>query len=89
MTSDVNAYHKARERGNLQLHLLNNGRLVLSTMVQNPDPYYSPQRFLPDRGLMGDCESNITIRYTVNPSNALTLLPQDDGSFNITHFTVE
>ena len=58
-------------------------------MVQNPDPHDSPQRFLHDRGIMGDCEPNTTIRDTVNPSNPLTLLPQDDSSFDITHFTVE
>ena len=88
-TSDVNAYHKARARGNLQLHLLNNGRLVSSTVVQNPNPHYVPHRFLSDGGIIGDCELNITISDTVNPPNALMLLPQDNGSFDINHLTVE
>ena len=88
-TSDVNAYHEARARGDLQLHLLNNGRLASNTMVQNLDPHYAPQRFLPDGGIMGDYEPNVTIRDTVNPSNALTLLPRVNGSFAINYLTVE
>ena len=58
-------------------------------MLQNPDPHYTQQCFPPDGGTMGDYKPNVTIRDTVNPSNALTLLPQDDDSFNIIHFTVE
>ena len=42
MTSDVNAYHEAGTCGDMQLTLLSNGRLVLSTMIQNPDPHYVP-----------------------------------------------
>ena len=32
-TSDINAYHEAREHGDLQLHFLDNDQLVSSTMV--------------------------------------------------------
>ena len=87
-TSGINAYHEACKHGDLQLHLLNNSRLVSSTMVQNPDVHYSQRRFPPDGGIMGDCEPNVTICDTVTPSNALALAPRDDGSFDITHFTV-
>ena len=66
MTSDVNAYHKARERGNLQLHLLDNGRLVSSTMVQNPDLHYSSRRLPPDEGIRRDYEPNVIIHDTVS-----------------------
>ena len=88
-TSDVNAYHEASTYGDMQLTLLSNGRLVSSTMMQNPDPHYAPQRLPPDEGIMGDYKLNVTIRDTVTPSSVLALVPRDDGSFNTTHLTVE
>ena len=87
-TSDINAYHEAHGHSNLQLHFLDNGRLVSRTMVHNPDLHYSPRRFPSDGGIMGDCKPNVTIRDTVTPFSALALAPRDNGSFDITHFTV-
>ena len=87
-TSDINAYHKARKHGDLEPHLLDNGRLVSSTMVQNPDLHYSPRRFPPSGDIMGDYEPSVMIHDIVTPSSALALAPRDNGSFDITHFTV-
>ena len=87
--SDVNAYHEAGTCGDMQLVLLSNVCLVSSTMVQNPDPHCAPQRFPSDGGIMGDYKPNVTIRDTVNSSNALTLMRQHNGSFAINHLTVE
>ena len=48
-TSDVNAYHEARDGLESELHVLENGRLVSSgTMAQNPDPHRSPRRLSPE-----------------------------------------
>ena len=88
-TSDVNAYHKASKNGNMQLTLLSNGRLVLSTMKQSLDPNYAPQCLPFDKCIMGDCEPNVTIGDTVNTSNVVMLPPRDDGSFAIDHLSVE
>ena len=88
-TSDVNAYHEACACGNLQLTLLENGRLVSSTMLQNPDPHYALRSLSTAGGIMGDYEPNITIRDTFNSSNTLMLLSRDNGSFAINHLTVE
>ena len=84
-TSDVNAYHKASKNGNMQLTLLSNGRLVLSTMKQSLDPNYAPQCLPFDKCIMGDCEPNVRTRNVFDTSTILILLSQDDGFFNITH----
>ena len=88
-TSDVNAYHEACTCGDIQLTFLSNGRLVLGTMLQNPNTHCTPQSLPPDRGIMGDCEPNVTIGDTVNTSNVVMLPPRDDGSFAIDHLSVE
>ena len=88
-TSDISAYHKACTCGDMQLTLLSNGRLVSSTMLQNPDPHCTPQSLPPDGGIMGDYKPNVTIRDTFDTSNVVMLLSQGDGSFDIDHLLVD
>ena len=86
---DINAYHEASAHGNLRLTLTPSGRLVLSTMVDNPDLQYTPRSLSPDNTIMGDLEPNVWIRDVSNMSHPLMLMPEDDGFFTIHHLSVE
>ena len=87
-TTDVTAYHEASTRGDLYLTLLPNVRLVSSTMVENPDPQYTPYSLPPDDAIMGDFEPNVWIRDASNTSHLLMLVPEDDDFFTINHLSV-
>ena len=88
-TIDIIAYHEASAHGDLQLTLLPSGRLVSSTMVENPDPQYTPRSLLPDDTIMGDLKPNVWIRDASNMSHPLMLMPEDNGYFTIHHLSVE
>ena len=88
-TTDINTYHEASARGNLLLMLIPNGRLVMSTMVENPNPQHTPRSLPPDDTIMGDLEPNVWIRDVSNMSHPLMLIPENNGFFTIHHLSVE
>ena len=88
-TIDINAYHEASALGVLSLTLLPRGRLVSSTMVENPNPQYTPRSLPTDDTIMGGLEPNAWIRDRSNMSHILMLSPEDDGFFTMHHLSVE
>ena len=85
----ITAYHEASASGDLRPTLLPSGHLMSSTMVENPEPQYTPRSLPPDDTIMGDLEPNVWIRDASNMSHTLMLRPEDDGFFTIHHLSVE
>ena len=86
-TIDTNAYHEASALGVLSLTLLPRGRLVSSTMVENPNPQHAPRSLPPDDTIMGDLEPNMWTKDVSNTSHILMLTLEDGGFFTVHHLS--